>query len=134
MFDHDAWQQRYERRSRAKGLCNNGLKVLAYIALVDGFESSSEISVIKSYIIERLGPLGEDDELVEEMLSLSRGLAPSSRSFAASIAVIAEGERPHLELISRKAMELAKVDGEHNEHEAEALEKFIQVVRKKLRT
>jgi uncharacterized tellurite resistance protein B-like protein len=130
-YDHNYWRERYEKRSRAHGLCIEGLRVLAHIALVDGSESDAETQVVRSYIVERLGSLSSDAEIVEDMLSTARGLAPTSRSFSIAVGAVAQGDKTNLELLSRKALELAKADGAAHTGETVALKKFIEIVRKK---
>jgi uncharacterized tellurite resistance protein B-like protein len=130
-FDYRAWQERYEKRSRAQALTIHGLRVLAHVALVDGSDTEVEREVIRTYIIERLGDLGTDAEIVDELLSTARSLAPSSRSFSIAVGTVAEGDRGNLELLSRKVLDLAKADGKADPGETAVLKKFIQIVRKK---
>lgn len=109
-----------------------GLKILAYLSLLDGARSEMEARLEAAYVSERLAGIGfeGDRDLIAAMLFLGQGLTPTRRSYVQAVGKVARDD-DHLALIGRYALDLARQDGHIDPVEREALNLLLATARKK---
>ena len=89
-----------DERVRAWQACIDGLRVLAYMAMVDDMASPEEFNIEMSYIESRLTIVGinHDATLTDAMLAISQGLVVSKRSLSRAINIVA-ADREYFKLV-----------------------------------
>ncbi|WP_371346249.1 WYL domain-containing protein [Ancylobacter sp. IITR112] len=129
---HEARVAHRARAEEARDATLPGLKILAYLSLLDGGRSEAEARIEVAYVRERLAGVGLDGDadLVAEMAFLAQGLTPTRRSYVQAVGKIARDD-DNLALIGRYALELARHDGAVDAVEREALNLLLATARKK---
>ena len=120
-----AVRERYEFEDRARRCCVDGLRVLAYLALLDGVRSPEERNIEISVIESRLLQAGieRDVELANLLGALSQTLEPTKSSMARSVNIVAKNES-YFRLIYDSAMLIADFDGTVDNLDAEVIKRL----------
>jgi tellurite resistance protein len=113
---------RRQRQVRAREVCIDGLRVLAFIALADDQLLPEELAIEETYIIDRLRTSGisPDGDLVGNVYAFAQSLAVPQRTFSRAVKGVASDEM-HFQLVLQAAMRLAAADGKVSEGEHAAL-------------
>ncbi len=113
------------REKRARELCIDGLRVLAYMAMADDEVTAAEVNIEVSYIEARLASdrMEHDAALTDAMLALSQGLVVKTRGLSRAINIVA-ADREHFKLLLDAVLQIANLGGDPKGTQIIALERL----------
>lgn len=120
-----AKKTRKEREDRARNACVDGLRVLAYLTLVDGVrapnEHNIEISVIESRLI--VAGFDRDPDILAMLAEQAAALSVTKTAMTRSVNRLAKDEA-YFRLVYDAANTIAGFDGSTDKGEAEVLDRL----------
>jgi hypothetical protein len=114
---------------RAREVCIDGMRVLAYLILADGIVSEGENNIEQSYFETRLAMCGfdNDERMVASLMEIARVLTVPSRSFTRALNAIRR-DQAHFKLILDAATCIAEMVPVLNGMERKALRQILDTV------
>jgi hypothetical protein len=116
--------------ARTRGLCIDGLRVLAHLARSDNDITSGELAEQARYIAARLQSMGiaNNEMVIEELLVEAQSLNVSSRSFSRAANIVAK-EKGYFTQVLSAALALVAIERSLNDTEVAALSKLQSIGR-----
>lgn len=116
----------WHRKHRARRICIDGLRILAYMALSDGVRNDHERNIEESYIESRLAiaAFDHDPKLTDAMVAIAAGLAVPFSSLKRSIDAVSI-DPDHHKLVINSARAMIEADGGADDVQSEALKELI---------
>jgi tellurite resistance protein len=113
---------------RARKCCADGLRILAYLATVDGRRSPDEHNIEISVIESRLIASGfeRDSDILAMLAEQAAALSVTKNALTRSLNAL-QGDESYFRLVYDAAMIVAQVDGSVDDAEAEVIRRLEEV-------